>query len=76
MEIFSNELVDKVSGRDKMLDHKHAVNPSLGARSAPSMARTVYSSNILSLLINSEYFVSSLSNPSSFALQLYWPDLR
>ncbi len=45
----------KMLGRDRLLDRKHAVNPSLEARSAPSLARTVYSSSSLSRLIDSEY---------------------
>jgi len=36
-------LLEKCPRRSGMLVCKHAVNPSLEARSAPSMARTVYS---------------------------------
>ncbi|QDW34028.1 hypothetical protein FFE93_013800 [Yersinia sp. KBS0713] len=39
-----NEVIDKVPVWREQLDRKDAVNPSLEARAAPSLARTLYSS--------------------------------
>ena len=61
------ELNDIVPGQDRMPDRINTVSPAVN----PSMARTVYSSGILSLLIDSEH-ICQLSGTTINAV-FWWP---